>query len=78
MKGEKIDGSVYWKDAFKKGAKAVIIGEIELEPKEIKQYDAQGKAIVKVKDTIKAFGKIASYKRDTYNIPVVGVTGSEG
>lgn len=78
FKGEKIDGSLYWKDAFEKGVKAVIIGDIELSQEDIKKYDAQGKTIVKVKDTIKAFGEIASYKRDLYNMPVIGVTGSVG
>lgn len=78
FKGEKIDGSLYWKDAFEKGVKAVIIGDIELSQEDIKKYDVQGKSIVKVKDTIKAFGEIAAYKRDLYNIPVIGVTGSVG
>ena len=36
FKGEKIDGSIYWKDALDKGAKAVIVGEIELLQDDIK------------------------------------------
>lgn len=78
FKGEKIDGSIYWKDAFEKGAKAVIIGDIELIQKDIQKYKDQGKAIVKVEDTLKAFGEIATYKRELYNIPVIGITGSVG
>lgn len=78
FKGEKIDGSTYWKDAFEKGAKAVIIGDIEVSDEDIKEYSNQNKSIIKVEDTIKAFGKIASYKRNLYNIQVVGVTGSVG
>lgn len=78
FKGEKIDGSIYWKDAFEKGAKAVIIGNIKLDQNDIKKYKDQGRAIIKVEDTVKAFGQIAKYKRDIYNIPVIGITGSVG
>lgn len=78
LKGEKIDGSIYWKDSFEKGAKAVIVGKIEFSQEDIKKYDLQEKTIVKVKDTTEAFGKIALHKRKLYNIPVVGVTGSVG
>ena len=78
LQGEKIDGSIYWKEAFEKGAKAVIIGNIELLQKDIEKYKNQGKIIVKVEDTLKAFGKIAEYKRELYHIPVVGITGSVG
>lgn len=78
FKGEKIDGSIYWKDAFEKGAKAVIIGDIELLEKDIQKYKEQGKTIVKVRDTLKAFGEIAVYKRELFDIPVVGITGSVG
>lgn len=78
FKGEKIDGSIYWKEAFEKGAKAVIIGDIELLEKDIQKYKERGKAIVKVEDTLKAFGEIATYKRELYNIPVIGITGSVG
>ena len=78
FKGEKIDGSIYWKDAFEKGAKAVIIANIQLDEKNIKKYKEEGKSIIKVKDTVEAFGKIAKYKRGLYNIPIVGVTGSVG
>lgn len=78
LKGEKIDGSTYWKDAFEKGAKTVIIGNIKLDQNDIKKYKDQGKAIIKVEDAVKAFGQIAKYKRDIYNIPVIGITGSVG
>ena len=64
FKGEKIDGSVYWKDAFEKGAKAVIIGNIKLDQNDIKKYKDQGKAIIKVEDTLKALHAIGKYSRN--------------
>ena len=36
------------------------------------------KIIIQVKDTIKAIQEVAKYKREGYNIPVVGITGSVG
>ena len=78
FKGEKIDGSIYWEEAFEKGAKVVIIGNIELDENNIKKYKDEGKTIIKVENTLKAFGQIAKYKRELYNIPIIGITGSVG
>ena len=39
---------------------------------------ADGKTIVEVEDSLIAFGKIALYKRELYNIPVIQITGSVG
>ena len=36
------------------------------------------KTIVKVEDTLKAFGDIAKYYKQKYNVPTVSVTGSVG
>ena len=38
----------------------------------------KNKIIIKVNNTIPAMQKIAKYKRNEYNIPVIGVTGSVG
>ncbi len=78
LKGEKIDGSTLWKMAFDQGAKAVIVQNINFENENIENYKLQGKIIILVEDTLKALGQIAKYKRELYNIPVVGVTGSVG
>ena len=76
IKGEKIDGSTLYEEAFKNGAKACIINDIEIPEEKIKKY--QNKIIIKVKDTIKAIQEVAKYKREGYNIPVIGITGSVG
>ena len=79
-KGEKFDGSSFWKDALNNGAETVIINNIKLD--EIEEYKKQNKNIIQVEDTIKAIGEMASYKikiqKGKYNLKVVGVTGSVG
>lgn len=80
IKGEKFDGSSFWKDALNNGAETVIINNIKLN--EIEEYKKQNKNIIQVEDTIKAIGEMASYKmkiqKEKYNLKVVGVTGSVG
>ncbi len=80
IKGEKIDGSLLWKDAFHNGASCAIINHIDLDAKDIEKYKKQGKCIIEVQDTIVALGKIAEFKRNLYKdkLKVVGVTGSVG
>lgn len=80
IKGEKFDGSLFWKNALNNGAETVIINNIKLD--EIEEYKKQNKNIIQVEDTIKAIGEMASYKmkiqKEKYNLKVVGVTGSVG
>ena len=80
IKGEKFDGSLFWKDALNNGAETVIINKVEL--KDIEKYQKQNKNIIQVEDTIQAIGEMASLKmkklKNTYNLKVVGVTGSVG
>ena len=80
IKGEKFDGSSFWKNALNNGAETVIINNIKLN--EIEEYKKQNKNIIQVEDTIQAIGEMASLKmrilKNTYNLKVVGVTGSVG
>ncbi len=81
IKGERVDGSSLWKNAFDKGADTVIINNnINLEKEEIEKYEKEGKNIIQVEDTMAALGKMASYKRNFYDgkIKVIGITGSVG
>ena len=74
IKGEKFDGSKFYLEAFENGAKGVIINKVNgLELKRI-----EGKFLIEVEDTIDAIGKLAKYKRNQYDIPVIAVTGSVG
>ena len=76
IKGEKFDGNIFWKDAFKSGVDCVIVQDIEFSNEELKEFD--NKTIIKVADTMQALYEIASYKRKINNIPVVAITGSVG
>ena len=78
IKGEKFDGSLFWKDAFDKGADTVIIHKIDLKKEEIEKY--HNKNIIQVEDTLLALCQMASYKRELYKnkLKVIGVTGSVG
>ena len=76
IKGEKFDGNIFWKEAFKNGADCIIIQDIEFSDEELKEFE--NKTIIKVEDTMQALYKIASYKRKINNIPVVAITGSVG
>ncbi len=71
IKGENFDGNTLYEKAFENGAEVCIISGIEA-----KEY--KGKTIIKVEDSIKAIQKIAEYKRNLYNIPVIAITGSVG
>lgn len=74
IKGERFDGSKFYQEAFSKMAKGALINKIDgLETNHI-----EGKFLIEVEDTIDAIGKIARYKREQYNIPVIAVTGSVG
>ena len=76
IKGEKFDGSKLWDEAVEKGAKAVIVENIEIKKDKLQKY--ADKAIIKVENTLEALYKLAEYKRSLYDIPVIAITGSVG
>lgn len=76
IKGDTFDGSLFYEDALKNGAKVCLLEEINLKEEVYSKYE--NIAIVVVKDTIEALQKLATYKRSLYDIPVVAVTGSVG
>lgn len=76
LKGEKYDGSQFYKQALEQGADVCILQNIEIEDEIKKVYN--DRAIIIVDDTLEALQKIAKYKRSKYNIPVVAITGSVG
>ncbi len=76
IKGETFDGSKFWKQALDHGASTVIVENVEITEEDKKQYPE--KNIIKVENTLEALYRIANYKRNKYNIPVIGITGSVG
>lgn len=69
LKGDNFNGNTYAKKALKLGAKYVIIDEIE--------YQISEKTIL-VDNVLKTLQELASYHRTFLNIPVIGLTGSNG
>lgn len=70
LKGEKFDGHDFIKDVLSKGA-----------PLTISDHPIEGTdptRVIIVKDTLKAFGQLASYNRRQYKGTVIALTGSSG
>ena len=76
IKGDNFNGSDFFEKAFEAGAKACIVQDIQINGNVLEEY--KDKVIIKVKDSIEALQKIAIFKREGYDIPVIGITGSVG
>ena len=73
IKGESINGNDFIEEALEKGAIGCLIDE-KISDEILDRFN--DRVIIQVENTIEAIQKIARYKRDMYNIPVVAVTGS--
>lgn len=70
LKGQKVDGHSFIKTAFELGATACLVEE-----------DFEGEIpgpMIKVASTLIAMQDLATYYREKFDIPVIGVTGSVG
>lgn len=70
LRGERFDGHDFLDSALSKGNGAVIDSKPSTIPK--------GKAVIYVRDTLKALQDVAHFLRMRRNIPVVAITGSNG
>ena len=70
--GENFDGHDYVADAFAKGAVCAVVA------KDFEDKKSAGKSILKVPDTVKALGQLASQYRRQIGFKVVAITGSAG
>jgi len=73
LKGENFDGNDYALDALKSGAKYAVVDRIALEGESFK-----GNKCIVVKDTLHALHALANYHRMQFDIPVIGITGTNG
>ena len=73
LRGEKFDGNDFALDALKAGAKYAVVDRVSLEGTSYKFR----KCIV-VEDTLKMMQALARIHRMHFDIPVVGVTGTNG
>ncbi|TCL58276.1 UDP-N-acetylmuramoyl-tripeptide--D-alanyl-D-alanine ligase [Hydrogenispora ethanolica] len=71
LPGERFDGHHFLDQAFERGATAVLI---------MKAMDVPvGRgSVIRVPDTLKALGMLARFHRRKFDIPVIGITGSNG
>jgi Alr-MurF fusion protein len=72
LKTQLRDGHAYIKDAWQKGVRNFLVSQ-DIEPSAF-----PGINIIKVKNTLAALQQIAAMHRKQYNIPVIGITGSNG
>jgi len=70
LKGQRFDGHDFVKKALETGSGAIV----DTPPDEF----MRGKTVIQVYDTLEALQKIARYMRLKRNIPVIGITGSNG
>ena len=77
LKGEKANGAIYCESAIEKGAKVCIIQDYDFTKEELEKFGRKA-TIVKVKNVEDALVEMAKYKRNLYDIEVVGITGSVG
>ncbi|MEZ4908361.1 MAG: bifunctional UDP-N-acetylmuramoyl-tripeptide:D-alanyl-D-alanine ligase/alanine racemase [Saprospiraceae bacterium] len=72
MTGELRNGHQFISDAIEKGVKVIVYSE------EINLIENNDIVFLKVKNTIDALQEIAAYHRSKFDIPIVGITGSNG
>ena len=78
LKGERYDGREFLAQAREKGAVAALVAEPESANVAAVLAAQGGFPLLIVKDTRKSLGELAAYWRGRFNMPVVGVTGSNG
>ena len=72
MKGERHDGHRFVRDALRRGASCVIVH------RRLPNLDFGVSTAVKVRDTLKALGDLAHYRRERLDPKVLAITGSNG
>ena len=71
--GKRHNGHKYIENIYKKGVRNFIISEL---PENINEYNET--SFLLVDDTIKALHLIIEFHRNSFDIPVIGITGSNG
>ena len=69
LKGDNFNGNKFAEQALERGAKYVIVDEIEFKTKE---------NIYLVDNSLEFLQKLANHHRNKFNIPIIGITGSNG
>lgn len=79
LRTDKNDGARYIPDLYARGVRMFVVSR----QSSVSMSDMAGEAgkscvFLVVDDTLAALQQLASYKRSLYNIPVIGITGSNG
>ncbi|MDG2491625.1 MAG: UDP-N-acetylmuramoyl-tripeptide--D-alanyl-D-alanine ligase [Flavobacteriaceae bacterium] len=70
LRGENFNGNKFAKEALRKGAAFVVIDDSE--------YFKENSQYILVEDCLKSLQELAKYHRLKFDIPVIGLTGSNG
>ncbi len=75
IKGERFDGHNFVLDAVSRGAGGMLVQEGCITNSNFKIPDI---SFISVPDSIKALGNIANFHRSRFDVPLIGITGSNG
>jgi alanine racemase len=73
LKGERNDGHKFLSDAFQKRVRNFVVSEL---PSSLDNFSDSN--FILVKDTLSALQHLCANHRKKFNIPVLGITGSNG
>ena len=71
LTSERNDGHKYIKDLYQNGVRAFVVNRVP-------EGDFPEASFVVVENTLTALQQLAAYHREQFNIPVIGITGSNG
>lgn len=79
IQGERLDGHHFVQEAFSKGARGVIIASNHSKlVQDMSEFTSSGRFVIEVPDTLRALQDIAFFHRCQFDLPLVGVTGTNG
>ncbi len=79
IKGDRHDGHQFLSELYQKGVRQFVIEQKALTDKLLSQLETfQDSQIWEVESSLKALQEVAKHHRDRFDIPVVGITGSNG
>ncbi len=72
LKGPRRNGHQFLTEVYNRGVRNFVVSE------EVREGDLPGSNLILVRDTLDALQKLAAHHRRRFNIPVIGITGSNG
>ena len=77
LKSERNDGHRYLKDLYKRGVRNFVVEQLP-EAYSEKSEEWEGANFLQVSSSLAALQRLSERHRDEFNIPIVGITGSNG